>query len=329
MLNEFGVFLTIVGTILGCGFFSGKEIVIFFSQFGQWSYLAIFLAFIFFFLIFKFLLNVSTLALKKIQSSKLFLIFNIANCIIFSAVMFACIRECFEISFVFQILILAIVVCLCVFILKNGFSVFSNFNKIFVPFMCLLFIVLLFNKFSFSFQANFLTSLPFPSIFYSLLYCALNGANNCLVISKLGQNLHSKQKTRIAFLSAFVLSIILLCANFTLLQNQDSFNSIMPFLSIFYGWQNLALKIVIFLGALTSLCSLTFNFRISLENVITNKLLLYFIAIVIPLIVSLFGFSFIVSFLEPIASVFSINVLIFFLITNSFVTKKSLKILKN
>ena len=46
-MATFSVVLAIVGTIVGSGFISGKEIAVFFTRFGLFSYPCIFLAFFF------------------------------------------------------------------------------------------------------------------------------------------------------------------------------------------------------------------------------------------------------------------------------------------
>ena len=51
------VSLAIIGTIIGSGFISGKEIVVFFSNFGLMSFFCIILVFILFFYLFRLLLN--------------------------------------------------------------------------------------------------------------------------------------------------------------------------------------------------------------------------------------------------------------------------------
>ena len=307
--SEFGIFLTLVGTVLGCGFFSGKEIIVFFSRFGQWSYLAIFVAFISFFFIFRFLLGVGQKVALKVKNSKTFLILNLCVCVIFSSAMFACIRQCFSTKQIFNIFLIVFIILVCIMILKKGLTIFNKFNKVFVPFMILLFLFLLFSCKNASSVASS-SSLPFTSLFYSILYCTLNTANSSVVIASLGQSLSKKQKARVAFFSAFVLMLILFFANFILLQNQDSFDFDMPFLAIFSGWQKVALRFVIFLGASTTLFTLTYNFAISLKDKIKNKYFLFFISVVLPLLLSLLGFSFIVCYLEPIASVLSILLLL-------------------
>ena len=127
------------------------------------------------------------------------------------------------------------------------------------------------------------------------------------MIASLGQKLSEKEKARVAFFAAFVLVLILFFANSVLLENQDSLNAVMPFLSIFPSWQKVVLKFVIILGSLTTLFSLVYNFHISLSK--KSKISAYFFSIVLPFALSFIGFGNIVALLEPVASVLSLLVL--------------------
>ena len=312
MLNYLGIFFTIIGTILGCGFFSGKEIVVFFSRFGYWSFLGVLLLFFILFFIFKFLLNFDTDLLQKIQKSKIFLAINLFVCFVFSSAMFASLNETtVQFNIIFKILFFLIIVLSCFLILIKGSKTLAKFNVILVPFMIIVFLILLMSNTKLSLPVCNTSSVPFVSAFYSVLYCSLNVASSGLVIVNLGKNLSREQRTRIAFLSAFVLMIILFFANIILLQNQDSFGSTMPFMSIFSVWQNVVLKINIILGAGTTLFSLTYNFYISLRG-LCNNFYIFFISVVLPFIFSFWGFGNIVSYLYPIASIFSIFMLFVF-----------------
>ena len=306
MANKASTFLTIVGTIIGCGFLSGKELVVFFSRFGCWSYLGIFCLLFFFYFVFKFLLGLKSHVVEKISSSKLFLIFNSSVCVIFSAAMFASLKESLDLFFPIKIFVFILVFFLCSLILKKGLKVFGKINNFLVPIMILIFVILLGLNFKFDFSFP-RTNLPFPAIFYSLLYCVLNASNSSVVIANLGQKLSEKEKARVAFFAAFVLVLILFFANSVLLENQDSLNAVMPFLSIFPSWQKVVLKFVIILGSLTTLFSLVYNFHISLSK--KSKISAYFFSIVLPFALSFIGFGNIIALLEPVASVLSLLVL--------------------
>lgn len=323
MLNLIGVFFTIIGTILGCGFFSGKEIVVFFSKFGYWSFLGILFLFFVLFFLFRFLLNLDCKVVEKVQKSKVFLFINIFVCIVFSSAMIASINESLAGQCLLIKTLLAVVVFVfCLLILFKGGKFLSRLNTFIVPFMIFAFLILLFSNLDLSLPNVSLPSLPMVSIFYSFLYCTLNVATSSMVIANLGSSLSKKQRALIAFLSAFVLMLILFFANIVLLQNQDSFGAVMPFMSIFSVWQKVVLKFNILLGASTTLFSLIYNFNISLRG-LCNNFFIFILSIVVPIIVSFWGFENIVCFLYPTASVFSIFILfsLYFEKYNVFVKK--------
>ena len=89
MKNCIFAFLAIIGTVIGSGFISGKEIVVFFSRFGWFSFPCIVLAFFLFFFLFKFVLERGTQAIKRLENSKICFWLNIVLCLIFSSAMFA------------------------------------------------------------------------------------------------------------------------------------------------------------------------------------------------------------------------------------------------
>ena len=323
MLNLIGVFFTIIGTILGCGFFSGKEIVVFFSKFGYWSFLGILFLFFVLFFLFRFLLNLDCKVVEKVQKSKVFLIINIFVCIVFSSAMIASINESLaDQCLLIKTLLAVVVFVFCLLILFKGGKFLSRLNTFIVPFMIFAFLILLFSNLDLSLPSVSLSSLPMVSIFYSFLYCTLNVATSSMVIANLGSSLSKKQRALIAFLSAFVLMLILFFANIVLLQNQDSFGAVMPFMSIFSVWQKVVLKFNILLGASTTLFSLIYNFNISLRG-LCNNFFIFILSIVFPIIVSFWGFENIVCFLYPTASVFSIFILfsLYFEKYNVFVKK--------
>lgn len=311
-MAKFGIFLTMVGSVLGCGFFSGKEIAVFFTRFGEWSYLGIVLSFFLFFFLFRFLLSIGSSVTSKVRSSKSFLAINLSICIIFSSAMFGCLQEVAS-QGVPKFVFLMLVIVFCALILKKGFLVFDKINKFLVPLMIFLFLILLCFNVDFSIPITNL-AFPFPSILYAFLYCTLNSANSAIVIASLGQTLNKKDKTRVAFFSALVLALILFFANFILLQNQDSFSFSMPFLILFSSWQKVLLKIVIAFGAITTLFCLTYNFYISLKG--KSYAFCFILAIFLPFTLSFLGYNIIVSYFEPLASVLSV-VLIFLLAFSS------------
>ena len=176
-MAKFGIFLTMVGSVLGCGFFSGKEIAVFFTRFGAWSYLGVALSFFLFFFIFRFLLSIGSSVTSKMRTSKPLLAINLSICIIFSSAMFGCLQEVTG-QAVSKFVFLMLVVALCALILKKGFSAFDRLNQFLVPLMIFAFLLLLCFNVDFSIPQTD-SALPFPSIFYSISLLRLKQCKFC------------------------------------------------------------------------------------------------------------------------------------------------------
>ena len=148
------------------------------------------------------------------------------------------------------------------------------------------------------------------SIVYALLYVVLNTANGAVLISSMGSQLTGKQKTRVAFLSALVLCLILFLINIVLLLNPTVLTAEMPLLELFSGAFKQVLSIAIMIGCLTTLFSLVYSCSSSMRGLCKNEYLIFFVSVGLPFVFSLLGFGFIVSYLYPLASVFGVFLLV-------------------
>ena len=88
MSKVFMLVFLIFGTVVGSGFSSGKEIMVFFSRYGVVSYLYILLAGILFYLIFYFFLSYGKYILKKLSKYKFIDVFLGFISVIFCSCMF-------------------------------------------------------------------------------------------------------------------------------------------------------------------------------------------------------------------------------------------------
>ena len=313
-MATFSVVLAIVGTIVGSGFISGKEIAVFFTRFGLFSYPCIFLAFFLFWGIFYLILIKGDFILDKIKTSKFCFLINFIICTIFSSAMFAGIGNLLKFdNFFVNFLIFIIILIICYLIFKRGAKILNKLNLIFIPLMIIIFILLLSRKFSFSgFDVS--SSMGGASIFYCILYIFLNTSNGCVLIAGLGQKLTKKQKARASFLSALVLMLILLFANTLLLQSYSSLSEDMPLLSLLTGGARATMNFVIFIGCSTSLFSLIFASSYSMRGLCNNEFLIFFLSVILPLLLSLFGFNNIVTYLYPLSSVLGLFMMLDFCI---------------
>lgn len=315
MYDFFAALFAIIGTVIGSGFISGKEVVVFFSRFGYWSFPCIILSFILFFFLFKIILFKGSITIKKMEKSKLSFSLNLIVCLIFSSAMFAgsidMARGCGKVMTFMFILILFF---LCLKVVKKGAKSLNKFNFILVPIMVTVLIVaiiVLLSKGGSIYVKQ--TDLGGISIVYSLLYVILNTSNGCVLIAKLGEKLTARQKTRVAFLSALVLSLILTALNIVLLKEPSVFQEDMPLLALFSGAGKWILSVAIMIGCLTTLFSLVYSCSFSMRGLCKNEILIFFVSVILPYLLSLCGFGFIVSQFYPLASVLGI-----FLLADSF-----------
>lgn len=304
MKKAFLTFIVMVGTVIGSGFLSGKEIVVFFSRFGLFSFPCIVFAFFLFWGLFQYFLMQGEKAVTRLENSKLSIFINFFICLVLSGAMFAgSIDAISSAGVAFAVITIALVLLCCFFIICKGLGSLEKLNLLLVPFMVIMLLSFVLGLI-FRGKVEVTTkSISFVGIFYSFLYVLLNTSNSGIVIAHMGANLSHKQKARVSFFSALVLCLILLLVNLVLLQNPEAFEKDMPLLSLFDGWQGVVMQVVILFGCVTTLFSLVYSMSQSLRGLIRNRLVLFIICVVAPFLISFLGFGFIVSYFYPVTSV--------------------------
>jgi len=316
MSKVFMVVFLIFGTIVGSGFATGKEIVVFFSRFGEWSYFFIVCAGILLYFIIQFFLTKASRSLEKIENSKLLNLFVIFNSMVFCASMFAGIQSLFYDfnKVVFSILI-AFVLLVCLVILLKGVKGIEKTNLVLMPIAAIIFLLVLLVCLSKNSSISASVS-PWAGILYTPLYVAMNTSLSGIVISKAGEGMTKKQTRLASLFSVLIVVLFLMLGNFVLQHNQEMFLSDMPFLSLVKenSFVYVLAFIVVLVSCFTTLISMCFTLKNSLYKLIKNQTLSNMVAVFIPFFISSLGFSPIVSFLYPLCSVLSLFVLIFFFI---------------
>lgn len=298
-MKSFLTFLVTIGTVIGSGFLSGKEIVVFFSRFGLMSFPCIAFAFFLFWGLFYFFLLYGKEAVNELKKPST-AILNIAICVIISSAMIAGSIDLISFAgdFISFLFLMALLVAMF-FIIKNGIGSVEKFNLVLVPVML---VVLLFNiifKFGGSIQSSHFS---FAGFYYAFMYVVLNCSNSGIIIAQMGKDLSKKQKARVSFFSALALCVVLCLTNIALLQNQSVFSADMPLLALFDGWQRLIMQAVVMLGCVTTLFSLIYSLSSCLRGLFQSKVLVYIFCMA-PLVISFLGFGKIVSYLYPLTSI--------------------------
>ncbi len=312
MIHCIFAILAILGTVLGSGFVSGKEIVVFFSQFGWCSFPAIAIVFVLFYYLTKKMLFGGEKIVKTLQKSRIAFALNLLLCIIFSSSMFAGVIDMTGgWNLTLSLAFLCILFLLCGFVSKRGISSLDRLNLFLVPFMivvlCAMIGVLLAGGGKVALQSP---AFGGASVFYAVLYTILNTSNSCLLYAKLGERLSAKQKTRVAFFSALVLAVMLTLVNIVLQKNPAVFGEDMPLLSLFGGAFGTVVSIAVMIGCLTTLFSLVYSCSSSMRGLCKNEFLIFGISVVLPFLLSFLGFGRIVAWLYPIASLVGLGVLL-------------------
>ena len=308
------VFL-LFGTIVGSGFSSGKEILVFFSRFGELSYLYIVIACVLFFLLFYLFLSKGKFVIEKLEKLKIVNMILIFISIVFTASMFAGLKSLFMFSnSALYIILCAILLSFTILITLRGMKALEKVTLILMPICVFIFLTVLiytcFQNPEFAIQ----TKSPF-GYFYCPLYVALNFSTSTFIVSKAGRDLNKKQTFLVSLFSALLLLAFLLFANFALRTHVDSHFADMPFL--YLCKDNLFFFIlcysVILIGCVTTLFSLCLTIKSSVDGMFNGEVLGIIIAIFLPFLISELGFSEIVSNLYPLASVLGVSELLFFI----------------
>ena len=314
MKNCFLAVLAIVSTVIGSGFISGKEIVVFFSRFGNFSFLGIALAGILFFALIFLLLQHSDRVLQRVNKSKFVFFINMLICIVFTAAMFAAAINLLNWDkSILSISAFCAILCICALVCRNGLSSLDKINFALVPSMLFCLVVCLCSRAKPS--AGFPQGVAGGAAgLYGALYVVLNIASSSVLIAGLGHKLNRRQKTQVAIIAALVLSVILLFANTVLLQNPQAFDKDMPLLSLFTSWQHQLMSIVVFFGCTSTLFSLVCTSSVTMRGLCSSEIGIFAICVLLPLILSLLGFSFIVAYLYPLCSILGVFLLFFMLL---------------
>ena len=327
-MSDFGKIMLIVGTVIGSGFASGKEISVFFSRFGLWSYLFIPLVFLLFFGVFYWVLVYGREGVKKLYSSKFFLILFVIVSLVFTSSMFAGTTATMKFNnSKINLLLITILLLICIIVSQKGIGFLANINTYLIPFVIVVLICCLIKNTGT--QQVFFNGNILSGALFSLLYVVMNVSTSCLVLAEIGERLSKKKCFKISFFSALILAILLLFINFVLLGNEGCLSLSMPLLEISHGNVRIMMRVVIFLGCLTTLFSLIFTVSEILKRMGLKAVYIVLISVIFPFSTSFLGFGNIVSILYPIVSVLGIFMLIQIIplskIKNDFLARRKIK----
>lgn len=327
-MRQFKTIFLIVGTIIGAGFISGKEIITFFAKYGWYSYIFIPPMFImFYFLFYKLLLIGSTNKINDINSLN-YLIFNKKNktikafsfvsFVILSSTMISAIPTAlnFNLFSIESIVTLAFITIIMCIVLRYDISSVTDICTFAVPIILIVLAIVCFCNVSTIHNPIVSNIVLLP---YSIVsYVCRNIFLSYFVISKSSYNFTEKQCRQASFWSAFILCGFTTLIITTLLSNTNIFNSSMPLLSLSANTTLLyiAFFVCLLFAILTTLIStlLTlksfFNFKTKALNIL--------VPILICITLSVIKFDYFISFLYPVIGMFGFYLIFYLVSFNSF-----------
>jgi len=314
---DFGFIFLIIGAIIGAGFSSGKEIIVFFSGAGNFSYILIFLITLFLYIVLSSLIklgqNIKPSNIKDInkilfkKSAKFFDIFILVGLFIFITAMVAGLNSIGSLIFEninFPILTI-ISLFFAFFIVLNGYDAIKYVNNFLMP-IVIAFIVFI------SIYSLFIPSssnLIIPTNFSELLkylslgvcYISYNIVFSSGLIVEKSKDFSNKKSKINSIIISLLIGFLIFIINTALLKGEyNNFYSDLPMLNIAFNISETVgymFGFILWFSVLTSLISSLYMLVNAFKM---NKYISCAIFLTLSFILSFFGFSCIVNFLYPL-----------------------------
>lgn len=334
-MRSLKITLLILGTIIGAGFASGKEITTFFTVFGYYSFLSLPIIFLlFYFCIYKLLIlgsknkitntyELNYLIFKK--DNKLIKIFTFISFLIISSTMISGLRESLEISSViWEFVFIILTIILLSFFINKNLKYLNLICMITIPVTLIIICAICFN--SYDFLENTLISnivfLPYNTI----TYVTRNVFLCYFVISSSSYEMTQKQCKRISLFSSLTLCLIMavmICAG---LCNPDTLSDSIPMLSLTQNFDvlNVIYTILIEFAIITTLISTTITLKsfFHFKNGIVNTLC----TVILCAVCSYIKFDYLIKYFYPLIGIFGAYLILFLMFSNSFLQNSDKKI---
>lgn len=318
--------MVVVGSIVGAGFASGKEIASFFGGSGFWSIAFVLLVGALFFCCFflfakigKMLKPNSISDINKAVFGKTYVVADLlcitsafitlssmlAGCDSLGSIVFGQGYNFCYISIAFAMIVAVLI--------TFGIGWIYKVNNILIPIvLTLIFVVgvafLIFVPKQ-NVSAENINFMPFSTLLSCFLYVAMNVFANIFIIAKSSQNVNKKKFAVASILTSVILSLFIVLILICILLGGDKiFLSDMPMLNVAYSINNVfgvVYSIVMSLAIFTTICNAAYTIQMWLNNFIPNKFLCSVITLVVGFAFSRFGFSTIVEVFYPLEGIFA------------------------
>ena len=306
----------IIGTIVGAGFSSGREIAEFFGIFGNFAPLiAIVFGILTFCGLYAYICFNPKLMSKK--AHKFFNSFILIASLISLSSMIAGLYSIIEIMFG-NILWFWVILFICYFVLTKGINGLSKANLILLPTTILLLVVLAtctLVKYGIDYSFININSTVIQIATYPLLYFGLN-IFTCFPISQeFCSYLTKPQKKRVCLFVAIILTMLVVLIQFSILRpvtNYSMHEIPMLMLSVEqFPALGIFTSIAIAIGIITTLLSCGFILQKELNKKISNIHFATLLPLLLGFLLSLIGFSNIVKYAYPITGTFGVILTIY------------------
>ncbi|MBR4406690.1 MAG: hypothetical protein IKT27_00035 [Clostridia bacterium] len=324
------VFL-IVGSIIGAGFASGRELSLFFAEFGYNSLYFLPIVFILFYYCFKFFLtlgaenqfqNVFDIN-KKTNSSAFFNIAIFAIFLIYGSAMFSGAVEVLANNFIdvpvvcFVVFVFLLAYC----VLRFGLGGLVKINAVAIPIIIILLII--YAVYSTINPITQLDYIPNSEQAYILpvsivIYVFANILLSYFILVQAGQGLTKKEIQKSSLIASLIICFAILICIICLIENGAVvMDASMPFVVLTLRLGDpfpLIFMAVLFLGIITSLFSCLHTLNSPFAK--SNKKTAFKLCVIVALI-SLIGFQTIVNYCYPVIGLFGV-IVVFRLIKATF-----------
>ena len=316
------VFL-IVGTMIGAGFASGREISVFFARFGVYSLFFLPILFILFYYVFKLLLNIgkdkyfdNIYKLHAFTKNSVFM--NALICltfIVFTASMLSAGVDILSSNFISvpSIVFYVIILVIAFLVLKFGFKGLVKLNMVLVPMLILTILTLcIFATFNPVTDAVFIpeNTQVYELPISMLLYAMGNIMLSYYIIIKAGKGLDEKRIRRVSLISSLVICVVIFISIVCLIKNGSAImEADMPFVALSYRMGEVFNIFFIFMVLMAVLTTLFAGLFTSYEALPFKKHKALFTMFLV-LALSLVGFKQIVDYIYPFVGVVGISVVL-------------------
>ena len=316
------VFL-IIGTMIGAGFASGREISVFFARFGVYSLFFLPILFIIFYYVFKLLLNIgkdkefdNIYKLHSFTNNSVFMnAFICLTFIVFTSAMLSAGVEILSSNFVTvpNIVFYVVLLLISFLVLKFGFKGLVKLNMVLVPLLILSILTLcIFATFNPVTDVSFIAEntkvyeLPISI----LLYAMGNILLSYYIIIKAGKGLDEKRIRRVSLISSLTICLVIFISIVCLIKNGSAImEADMPFVALSYRMGevfNIFFIFMVLMAILTTLFSGLFTSYEALPFKKNKTLFTLFLVLAL----SLLGFKQIVNYIYPLIGVVGIAVIL-------------------